>query len=131
MGSRVRVIALGSGAALALALPAALLAQVLDALHDDGGDAGPIVYALAGVVLAGMIVGGAVVGRQHPARPAASGALAGAVAIVVVLTLGVARRLAAGDDVAWGTVPPPIGLAAALAAVASALSARGAGRKRP
>ena len=131
MSPGVRVIALGAGAALAIALPAALLAQVLEALRDDGTDAGPVVYALAGVVLAGMIIGGVVVGHQHPPRPATSGAITGAAAIVVVLALGVARRLAAGDDVAWGTVPAPIGLAAALAAVASALSARAAGRKRP
>lgn len=131
MHARVRVVVLGAGAALALALPAALLAQVLDALRDDSRGVDGVVYALAGAVLAGMIVGGVVVGRQRPSRPAVSGALAGGAAIVVVLALGVARRLAGGDEVAWSTVPAPIGASAALAAVASALSARSAGRKRP
>jgi hypothetical protein len=126
-----RAVALGAGASLALALPATPVAQVLEALRDDGTDAGPVVYLLAGLVLIGMAVGGVVVGRQRPTRPAASGALAGLAAIVVVLALGVARRLAAGDHVAWGTVPAPIGAAAGLAAVASTLTTRAAGRKRP
>lgn len=131
MGPGARLVTLGAGAALALAFPAALFAQVLEALRDDDAGVGPAVYALAGVVLVGMVVGGVVVGRRRPPRPALTGALAGLVAIAVVLALGVARRLVAGDDVAWGTVPAPIGLAAGLAAVASALSSRSAGRKRP
>jgi hypothetical protein len=36
MTQQVRLVGLGVGAALAVALPAALIAQVLDALSDDG-----------------------------------------------------------------------------------------------
>lgn len=131
MGPTGRAAALGTGAALAIALPAAFLAQVLDARRDGGTGDGPVLYVLAAVVLAGMAVGGLVVGRQRPPHPATTAAGAGLGAIAVVLALGVARRLAAGDDVAWGAVPGPIALATTLAAAAGALSSRSAGRKRP
>jgi hypothetical protein len=129
--SQLRVIALGAGVALAIALPAALLAQVLEALRDEGDDAGVLTYGLAVVVLAAVGVGGCVVGRQRITHAAVLGAAAGLAAITVVLVLGIARRLVAGDDVAWDTVPATVLLAMALAAVGSALTARGTGRTRP
>jgi TRAP-type C4-dicarboxylate transport system permease small subunit len=129
--SPLRVIALGAGVALAVALPAALVAQVLEALRDAGDDAGALTYALAIIVLAAMGLGGCAVGRQRSRHPAVLGAAAGLAAIAVVLALGIGRRLVAGDDVAWGTVPATVLLGMALAAVGSALTARQAGRTRP
>jgi putative membrane protein (TIGR04086 family) len=128
---RFRLVALGTGVALAMALPAALVAQVLEAVQDDGDDPGALTYVLAIVVLAGMVLGGTTVGRPRPSRPALLGAVCGLVAVLVVLALGVTRRLVAGDHVAWGTVPITAVLATALAAASSALAARVPGRKRP
>lgn len=116
----------GAGVALAVAAPAALLAQVVDAATDG---AGALTYLLALVVLAGMVVGGASVGRRT-ARLAPA-ALAGLGAMAVVQVLGVVRRLVAGEEVAWGSVPALTALGVALAVAGATLAARRAGRKRP
>jgi hypothetical protein len=131
VSDRPRVVALGAGVALALALPAALLAEALEALRDDGDDAGAVTYVLAIVVLAAMALGGCAVGRQRTQPVVALGAAAGFVAISLVLALGIARQVVAGGDVAWGTVPATALLAVALAATGSALTARQTGRTRP
>jgi hypothetical protein len=124
------LVALGSGAALAVALPAALLAQVLEAVRDDGGGPSGLSYAMAVVVLAGMAVGGWVVGTRAPQAPVLVGAAAGLGAIAVILALGIARRSISGEDVAWRTVPVTASLAIALAATGSVLAARQAARTR-
>ena len=128
---RTRAVAAGVGAALAIALPAALVAQILDARRDEDAGTSPLLYVLAALVLCGVAVGGAITGRQRPNRPAPAGAVVGAAAVAIVLVLGIARRLVAGDDVAWATVPGMLVFAAALGAAASALTARAAGRTRP
>jgi hypothetical protein len=127
-GSR-QVAAGGVGLALAVAVPAALLAQVVDAVSDD--DPGLLTYPLALVVLAGMVVGGDFVGRRAAGAPARLGAITGLVAITVVQALGIARRAVAGDDIAWATVPAVTAVAVLLAAGAGARRARQAGRTRP
>lgn len=127
---RVRVVALGAGAALALALPATLLAQVLDALADDG-DTPALVFALVPVVLAGMVFGGWVVGRRGTPPVVGLGALAGLVAIALVQTLGVVRRLVADEAVAWGGVPAFLALGAALGVAGAALGRRADARTLP
>jgi putative membrane protein (TIGR04086 family) len=117
------------GSALAVALPASLLAQVIDTA--DGRDDPPaVVYLLVAVVLAAMGVGGWVVGRRRPARPAPLGATVGLAAIAVIQVLGVVRRLVAGDDVAWATIPLTVALAMAVGAGAAVLGARQPGRTR-
>jgi predicted permease len=128
-------VAIGAATALAVGLPAALLAQVLEALRDERDSAGALTYVLAGVVLAGMALGGWACGRAAPdastRRSAALGAAAGLLAVAVVLALGIVRRLVADDAVAWATVPATASLAAALAAGGGALGVRRAGRTRP
>jgi len=116
--------------ALSVALPAALLAQVLEAVRDDGDGPGTLSYAMAVVVLAGMVLGGWAVGSRARQASLLLGAAAGLCAIAVVLTLGIARRSIAGDDVAWPTVPATASLAMALAAAGSVLGARQAARTR-
>ncbi len=120
---RWRAVALGAGAALAVALPASLAAQLID-VFADGDDPPRVVYALVPVILAAMVLGGWVVGRR--AQRAAMGALAGLVAMAVVLGLGILRQLAADEHVTWSAVPT-------LAALASGLGAAGAllGRRPP
>jgi predicted permease len=124
-----QVVAAGVGLALAVAVPAALLAQVVDAVSDD--DPGLLAYPLALVVLAGMAAGGDLVGRRASQAPARLGAITGLVAIAVVQALGIARRAVAGDDIAWATVPAVTVVAVLLAAGAAARRARQAGRTRP
>jgi len=119
----MRAVALGAGAALALAFPAALVAQLVDVVA-DGDDPPAAVFALVPVILAATAFGGWVVGRRRPPHPILDGALAGLVAIVVVLGLGIARRSVAGEDVAWATVPAATVVAAVLAAIGSALALR-------
>ena len=123
------VVASGVGLALAVAVPAALLAQVVDAVSDD--DPGLLAYALALVVLAGMAAGGDLVGRRASRAPGQLGAITGLVAIAVVQALGIARRAVAGEDIAWATVPAVAAIAVLLAAGAAARRARRAGRTRP
>ena len=127
---RARVVGLGSGAALAVALPAAVLAQVIDTASTTD-DAPAAVYALVMVVLGGIALGGWVAGRRRPDRPAQVGALVGLAAIAVVQVLGVIRRIVAGDDVAWATIPLVLVVAMGLAAIAAFLGARPPGRTRP
>ncbi len=126
-GPRAAVVR-GVGLALAVAVPAALLAQVLDAVTDDPG---VLAYPLVLVVLAGMAVGGDLVGRRASHAPARLGAATGLIAIAVVQALGIARRAVAGDDIAWATVPVITAVATALAASAAVRAARRAGRTRP
>jgi putative membrane protein (TIGR04086 family) len=125
----VAVVARGAGVALAVAMPAALVAQVIDAVTDD--DPGLLAYPLSLVVLAGVALGGRYVAQRTADGPIAHGALAGLLAIGLVQALGVLRRSAGGDDVAWATVPVVTLIAVALAAAAAALTARQPGRTRP
>lgn len=122
----------GIGLALAVAVPAALLAQLLDVVTDS--DPGLLTYPLTLVVLAGMALGGREVGRRAADRAIELAALAGLVAMAVVQAVGIARRAVAGEDVAWATVPVVtllgVGLAAAAAARSRGATAR-AGRTRP
>jgi len=124
-------VVLAVGAALAVALPAALLAQVLDALGDG---LGAVAYLLAAVVLAGIAIGGWTaaggVAKRSVRVAVWRGAVTGATAVLVVLAVGIARRLAAGDEVAWSTVPATVLLAAAISGGAGALRVRRAGRTR-
>jgi hypothetical protein len=113
-----------------VALPAALLAQVLEAARDDGAGPSTVSYAMAIVVLAGMGLGGWVAGARAPQAPFLLGAVTGFCAIAVVLTLGIARRSIAGDAVAWSTIPATASVAMALAATGSVLRARQAARTR-
>jgi hypothetical protein len=111
------------GLALAVSAPAALLAQVLDALADGDG-AGVIVYPLALLVLAGAAVGGVV------ARQARLGAVVGLVDVVVVALFGIARRMAADDGVPWGSALALAVLGAAIGATAGALARARTARTR-
>jgi hypothetical protein len=122
-------VALGAGVALAVAAPAALAAQVLEAVRDDSGPTW-LTFGLVLVVYAGVGLGGWTVGRRARARAVMLGGAAGLVSIAAVLTLGVARRAVAGEDVAWATVPASAALGVGVAAVMAALATRRPGRTR-
>ena len=129
MTGGLRTVGIGLGTALAVSLPAALLAQVLDAVLDD--DLPLLVTTpLAVVVLAGAVAGGWAVGRRSRGRRLL-GALVGAVALGLVVGLGVLRERASGEEVRAVVVPVTMVGGAALGLLGSGLGARRAARTRP
>lgn len=134
MREPLRALAVGTGAALAMSLPAALVAQILDAVL-DGGLPAPLAGVLALVVLAGPVAGGTATARRSGRPAPLRGALAGAAAIAVVALLGWLRRSVAddgaGEDVSVLVVPLLANLGALLGAAAGRLGAARAGRTRP
>ena len=127
---RLRDVGLAAGVALAVALPAALVAQLFDALSDDD-DLPVLAYPLVAVVLGAMALGGIAVGRRAEAGASVNAALGALAAIVLVEGLGILRRVAADEDVAWGTVPVVVVLAVGLGVLGARLGARRPGRTRP
>jgi predicted permease len=95
----VRALAVGVWVAVAVALPAVLVAQIADAVA--GGDDPPaIVYPLFVVTLAGLGLGGFVAASKRPDAPLRHGILAALVAFAVMQGIGVVRNLVAGNDIA-------------------------------
>jgi O-antigen/teichoic acid export membrane protein len=127
---RLRDVGLAAGVALAVALPAALVAQLLDALSDED-DLPVLAYPLVAVVLGAMVLGGMAVGRRAGGGASVNAALGALGAIVLVEGLGILRRVAADEDVAWGTVPVVVVIAVGLGILGARLGARRPGRTRP
>jgi putative membrane protein (TIGR04086 family) len=96
----LRAIAFGAGIALAVAVPASLLAQALDDA-DRVDDDGPVVFVAAAVIIAALVVGGAVAAARQPAAPLRHGALAALAAFIVVAAIALIRRTANDDDPGW------------------------------
>ena len=127
---RARVLGLGVGAALAVALPAALVAELADAIDDGEGTPG-IAYPLFVVVLLGMAVGGWVIGRRTTEDRLLLAGITGLAAIAVIQAIGAGRRAVADEDIAWASMPVVALVAIALATAAAALAGREPGRTRP
>jgi predicted permease len=130
MSERLAAFAVGAGGALAVSLPATLLAQIVDALRDDDLPAA-VTVPLAVVVMAGAVLGGWLVGRRRPRGQALVAAGAGALALGLVTVLGVARREAVGSDTDAWAVPAFMVWGALLASLGSAAGGRAAARTRP
>jgi hypothetical protein len=92
----------GTCAGLAVAFPAVVVAQILDAVLDDGRPALVTVLAIA-VILAGPVVGAYLAGRQD--RSGLIGIAIGATCLFVIAGFGALRRGVADEDVAIWTVP--------------------------
>ena len=92
----------GTCAGLAVAFPAVVVAQILDAVLDDGRPAVVTVLAIA-VILAGPVVGAYLAGRQD--RSGLVGIAIGATCLFVIAGFGALRRGVADEDVAIWTVP--------------------------
>lgn len=100
----LRAIVVGALVALAVAVPAAILAQVLDeadAVDDDS----TWLMVLFVVIIAGMVVGGYVAAARRPDAPLSNSALSALCAYLLVQTIGAIRLLASGDDVTWVAIP--------------------------
>lgn len=113
-------VGLGVLAALAVAVPAVVGAQVIDSARD--GRAGAWLFAVLGLIVVGFAVGGHVAARRRPAVPLLNGVATGIAAYAVVQTLAIVRLLINGDEVTWAAVPLFV-LVAAAAGLVGALVA--------
>jgi putative membrane protein (TIGR04086 family) len=92
----------GTGIALAIAVPAALVSQALDSGDNPSGAALAIAFV---IVLAAFLFGGLVAGDRAPDAPLTHGALAALLAFALVQGVGTARRAIAGDDINVLAIP--------------------------
>lgn len=99
-----RAVAVGAGVALAICVPAAILAQVLDQAGTVDDDPSWLVVLFVVIVL-GMGVGGHVAGLRQLDAPLSNGAVAALAAYLLVQTIGAIRLLASGDTVTWAAIP--------------------------
>lgn len=99
-----RAVAVGAGVALAICVPAAILAQVLDEAGSVDDDSSWLLV-LFGVILVGMGIGGFVAAERRLDAPLTNGAVAALAAYLLVQTIGAIRLLASGDDVTWVAIP--------------------------
>ena len=91
----------GGLVAAAIAVPAGILAQVLD----DDGDGSGWVALLAVVVMAGLVIGAVVAARRQRVGLPLTHAMVTAVGVfVLVQAVGIVRRSIAGDDITWSRV---------------------------
>jgi len=122
-----RALLAGSGAALAVSLPAALVAQIVVTTSDDDVPA-LLAIGLAAVALVGAAVGGWVAGRLGSGAPVSL--LAGAVGLGTVALVGALRRSMADEDPGALAVLAAIVVGAGLGAAGWALARRSAARTR-
>ena len=130
MSPRARLVGIGAGWALAVALPAAVLAQLADTARADGTGSSPLLYPCLVVVLVGVGLGGWMVERTAPGTDLGVGALVGLAAITVVQLLGVLRSVAAGHAVAWASIPAVLAVGAGLGTAGTVLARHRPGRTR-
>lgn len=128
MTAPARTLLVGAAAALAVSLPAALVAQIAATGTDDELPA-PVIVGLAALVVAGGIVGGWVVRRRRATWPVAAGA--GSAALVVVAALGVLRRVVAGEGHGAGVLLAAGVVGALAGGTGWALDRARAARTRP
>lgn len=114
-------VLVGAAIALAIAVPAAIGAQVLDA-HDSIDDNTLWQLLLVGVILVGLGVGGHQAAVRRLDAPLPNGAAAAVAAYVVVQVVAVVRLVTADDDVEWLSIPFFV-LVAAACGVAGGLVA--------
>lgn len=91
-----RAVLLGASVALAVGLPASVLAGLTDGANSPD-DNSSWVFVFLAVTLVGMAVGGAAAARRRPDTPLTHGALAAFFAFVPIQTLGAASQLINDD----------------------------------
>jgi cadmium resistance protein CadD (predicted permease) len=99
-----RAVAVGAAVTLAICVPAAILAQVLDESGKVDDDSSWLLV-LFGVILVGMGIGGFMAANRRLDAPLTNSALAALTAYLLVQTIGAIRLLASGDDVTWVAIP--------------------------
>ena len=92
----------GALVAALIAVPAGVLAQVLD---DEDATSNGWVSILALVVLLGLVIGAAVAAaRQRTGTPLTHGILTAVGVFVVVQVIGILRRTLADDGITWSRI---------------------------
>jgi len=122
-----RAVVAGAAVALAICVPAAILAQVLDEAGsvDDNSS---WLLVLFGVILVGMGIGGYVAANRRLDAPLTNSAVAALAAYLLVQTIGAIRLLASGETVTWAAIPF-FALLAASAGMAGGLVAEHRARR--
>jgi putative membrane protein (TIGR04086 family) len=94
----------GVAVSLAVAFPATIVAQVLDAVRDDDL---PVVatVGLSLIVLAGPVVGAFAAGRQRRSRWGLRGITIGATCLLLIAVFGAIRQAAADEDPVAFAIP--------------------------
>lgn len=116
-----KAVGMGTMVTLAIAVPAALLAQTLDETGSVDDDS-PWLIALFAVIVAAMVLGGYVAAARRADAPLANSASAAVGAYVVVQVIAAIRMLVDGDAVSWAAMPF-FALLAAAAGMAGGLVA--------
>lgn len=99
-----RAVAVGAGVAIAICVPAAILAQVLDEAGSVDDDS-PWLLVLFGVILVGLGVGGYGAAVRRLDAPLTNSSLAALAAYLLVQAVGAIRLLVLGEDVSWLAIP--------------------------
>ena len=123
-------IVVGALVTLAVAVPAALLAQTLDATGRVEDDSAWLMVLFL-VIIAAMVGGGYAAAIRRPDAPLTNSALAALSAYVLVQSIGAIRLLAAGDPVTWEAIPVFALLSSASGMTGGLLADRRARRPRP
>ncbi len=97
-------VAIGALVTLAVAVPAALLAQTLDATGRVEDDSAWLLVLFL-VIVGAMVAGGYAAAVRRPDAPLTNSALAALSAYVLVQSVGIIRLLASGDSVTWAALP--------------------------
>lgn len=99
-----KAVAIGAAVTVAIAVPAALVAQTLD---DAGSvdDNSSVLMGIFAAILLAMAVGGHIAARLRPDAPLTNSALAALAAYLLVQGIGAARLVAAGEPVSWVAIP--------------------------
>jgi predicted permease len=99
-----RAVVAGAAVALAICVPAAILAQVLDEAGSVDDDSSWLLVLFA-VILVGMGIGGYVAANRRLDAPLTNSAIAALGAYLLVQTVGAVRLLATGETVTWVAIP--------------------------
>ncbi len=94
----------GALVTLAVAVPTALLAQMLDDAGSVDDDSPWLVVAFV-VILVAMAAGGYLAAVRRPDAPLVNSAFAALGAYLVVQVVGAIRLVATDGDVAWAAIP--------------------------
>lgn len=124
-----RSVVVGALVALAIAVPAAILAQLLDEAGTVDDDSSWLMVLFA-VILGGLATGGYVAAANRPDAPLTNSALAALGAYAVVQLIGAVRLLSSGDEVTWVAMPFFALLSAAAGMTGGLLADRRARRPR-
>lgn len=123
-------VVIGALITLAVAVPAALLAQTLDATGRVEDDSAWLMVLFLVIILA-MAGGGYAAAARRPDAPLTNSALAALSAYVLVQSIGAIRLLAAGDSVTWAAIPVFALLSSASGMTGGLLADRRARTPRP